>query len=87
MLAGRIENATAVLGAPKSWDPDSDPPCGSLPVRVEVIGELTTLVSAWFPNTDEIARMQAGAPIYLRVVGRAQPPVSLEVGDAPGVVA
>jgi hypothetical protein len=39
--------------------------------------------TAWLPTPDEIARINAGAPIILRVISTAHPPVMLEVGDAP----
>jgi hypothetical protein len=41
------------------------------------------MTSAWFPTEAEIARLRAGAPVYLTVVGEIHPPVAIAVGPAP----
>lgn len=83
MLIGHIEGATRELGKPASWDDARDGKCLTLPIRDEVDGGVAQMVSAWMPTPDEIARIVAGAPIYLRVVGTAHPPVLLMVGETP----
>lgn len=82
MLVERIANATNVLGAPEGWNQE-DRKCGRLPVRIERDGELLTMTSAWSPTPDELARLNKGAPVLLRIVGASHPPVMLYVGDAP----
>jgi hypothetical protein len=82
MLAGRIENASRVLGAPPNWDHDRDGPCGSLAIRDEPFGGVHSMVSAWYPNEHEIAAIAAGAPIHLRVCTGIHPPVAMTVGAA-----
>jgi hypothetical protein len=80
MLISHIEGATRVLGKSQGYL--------GLPVRDERIhctvgGEGTpAMVTAWEPTPDEIARINAGARVYLRVLGTAHPPVMIEVGDA-----
>ena len=60
-----------------------------LPVRDEVLtctvnGEGTPcMTTAWLPTPDEIARIVAGAPVHLRIMGTAHPPVMVEVGETP----
>jgi hypothetical protein len=84
MLIGRIEGATHDLGAPKDWAKERDGVCATLPVRTEIInGGLPSMTSAWLPTPEEIERIAAGAPIFLRVVSISHPPVMLEVGKAP----
>lgn len=81
MHAGRIQGATRTLGAPPDWDERRDGHCGGLPVRDEMFApDLPAMTSAWFPTPEEIDAMQRGAPIYLRVIGRTHPPVSVFVG-------
>lgn len=41
------------------------------------------MVSAWQPTPDELARLNAGASVHLRVIGTQHPPVMLEVGQPP----
>lgn len=81
MQIGRIEGCTRVLGKSQGYL--------GLPLRDEIInctvgGEGThVMVTAWFPTPDEIARINAGAPVHLRIVGTGHPPVMLTVGDVP----
>ncbi|MDR3514066.1 MAG: hypothetical protein P4L73_20715 [Caulobacteraceae bacterium] len=84
MHIGRIAGSTRNLGAPPNWDPDRDGPCQSLPVRDELVGgKLSAMTSAWFPTPEELLRLVAGAPIYLKVLASAHPPVMLSVGETP----
>ena len=41
------------------------------------------LQSLWQPDAEEAARLAAGAPVVLTVLGRGHPPVQVEVGAAP----
>lgn len=60
---------------PEGW---TDEECATL--HVQDTGE--ELVSYWRPDDEERARLAAGAPVRLAVVGRAHPPVRVETGDA-----
>lgn len=81
MQIGRIEGTTRVLGQSQGYL--------GLPVRDELIecevdGPLTpAMTTAWLPTQEEIDAIAAGAPILLRVLGTAHPPVMLMVGQAP----
>lgn len=80
MMLRRIENATRVLGQRQGylglWLRDE-------PVNCSVNGETPSMMTAWEPTPDEIAKIVAGAPIYLRVLGTVHPPVMLSVGTPP----
>jgi hypothetical protein len=84
MHAGHIQNATRVLGAPKNWDRERDGFCGALSIRDEKTTAGDTMISAWCPTPEEIARIEQGAPIYVYVVGQVHPPISVGVGPRPG---
>jgi len=80
MIICRIEGATRTLGKSQGYI--------GLPLRDELInctvgGEATpSMVTAWEPTPDELARLNAGAKVLLRIIGIAHPPVNLEVGAA-----
>lgn len=81
MMIGRVVGCTRVLGKSQGYL--------GLPIRDELIncsvgGEGTpAMVTAWIPTPDEIAKIVAGAPIHLRILGTGHPPVMLDVGDVP----
>lgn len=81
MLIARIENATRVLGKSQGFL--------GLPIRDESISErvlgngVPCMVTAWEPTPDELARLNAGAKIELRLIGTQHPPVLLGVGECP----
>lgn len=84
MIPARIQGATRYLGAPAGWEPATDGHCAHLAIRdVEINGMAPAMYSAWEPTPDELAALNAGAKILLIVVGRAHPPVCLEVGERP----
>lgn len=84
MEIGRIQGATRNFGAPVGWEKDKHGTCGGLPIRDEMHRPgLPSMVSAWFPTPDELARLRDGAPIYLTVVGTVHPPVALTIGNPP----
>jgi hypothetical protein len=81
MIIKRIEGATRVLGQAQGYL--------GLPLRDELVhdpvnGPCTpSMVTAWEPTPDELVRINAGAPILLRLLGRAHPPVMITVGELP----
>jgi len=81
MIPARIFECTRVLGAPPGWTPETSGPCLGLPIRDEINGDLPCMVSAWEPTPDELAALNAGAKVMLRIVGSGHPPVWLYVGD------
>ena len=83
MIPGSIPNRTRYLGAPRGWEPDVSGPCGHLAIRDELTTAGPAMFSAWQPTPEEMARIAAGAPIVLMVLGEIHPPVSISVGPPP----
>jgi len=81
MQIGRIEGCTRVLGKSQGYL--------GLPLRDITINDFVggpgtpAMETAWLPTPAEIAAINAGAPIILRVLGTAHPPVMLMTGQAP----
>jgi hypothetical protein len=81
MQIGMVEGATRILGKSQGYL--------GLPVRDELLncsvnGEGTpAMTTAWFPTPDEIAAIVAGAPVHVRILGTAHPPIMVEVGAPP----
>lgn len=81
MQIAMIEGATRTIGKSQGYL--------GLPLRDEVI-ECTVngagtpvMVTAWEPTPEELARLNAGACVHLRILGNMHPPVMVEVGEAP----
>jgi len=83
MHSGHIIGATRSLGAPENWDKTKRGACASLYVRDEETIAGPAMTSAWYPTSEEIRRIVAGAPIYLSIFGAMHPPVSMAVGPEP----
>ena len=81
MLIRMIEGATRIIGKSQGYL--------GLPLRDEVIPcdvngpETPAMVTAWEPTPDELAALNAGAAVHLRVLGTVHPPVLVFVGPAP----
>ncbi len=81
MQIGRIEGCTRVLGKSQGYF--------GLPLRDVTINDSVTgpgtpaMETAWLPTPKEIEAIVAGAPIILRVLGTAHPPVMINVGEVP----
>lgn len=81
MIIRRISGATRVLGQSQGYF--------GLPVRDEVVDETVNgpktpcMVTAWEPTPDEIERLINGAPVHVRVLGTAHPPIMVDVGEVP----
>lgn len=81
MIIGRIEGATRVLGKSQGY---LGLPLRDVMLPTTVGGpETPCMETAWLPTPDEIARINAGAPVTLRVLGTTHPPVMVEVGQLP----
>ncbi|WP_063807072.1 hypothetical protein [Burkholderia ubonensis] len=81
MLIREIEGATRRLGAPADWG-QSKSACDTLPIVDVETDNGPFMVSAWQPTAEELAALNAGAPIRLWIQGTNHPVVALEV-DAP----
>ncbi len=75
MIPRRIKNATHLLRPPVDWNEARDGRCVDLAVRVNGNGDFE---SAWEPTPEELAVLNAGGSVVLRIVG-GQPPVMLYV--------
>lgn len=81
MQIGRVSGATRVLGKSQGYM--------GLPIRDELInekvnGEATPcMVTAWLPTPKELAALNAGAPVHVRILGTVHPPIMVEIGDVP----
>ncbi len=82
MLIASIENATVTIGRDQGFL--------GLPLRVEpwhcpVSGDTIALTSAWSPTPEELAALNAGASVHVRLINVTRhPPIMLEVGPVPG---
>jgi len=81
MQIGRVQGTTRVLGKSQGYM--------GLPLRDEMInctvgGEGTpAMVTAWLPTPKELEALNAGAPVHVRIIGTAHPPIMVEVGEVP----
>lgn len=86
MLIRRIKGYTNVFKAPAQWNQDKGR-CSDLAVRVVKTEQGHCCESAWEPTPAELAALNAGGSVILRVFG-GQPPVAVyvETQDAEGPV-
>jgi hypothetical protein len=81
MEIGEVKGATRTVGEGQG--------CRGLPIRDEpfncaVNGPGTpSMVTAWLPGPEELAALNRGAPIHVRILGSAPPPMLVEVGEIP----
>ena len=66
-------------GKPAGW---SDEQCGSLKTHQGIIPEgpnkgMSFIISHWVPTPEELRELNNGGGVYLMVLGKAMPPVSL----------
>jgi hypothetical protein len=79
MKPRRIAGATRVVGVDQAYIP--------LAIRDEVIecgpplGIVSAMTSEWLPTPEEIEAINRGAPVRLTILGKAWPPVLLEVSE------
>jgi hypothetical protein len=78
MFIGRIEGATRVLGKSQGY---LGLPLRDEPINCSVNGEATpSMVTAWLPTPEELAALNAGAAIHVRILGVSHPPIIVSVG-------
>jgi hypothetical protein len=81
MEIGHVEGATRVVGKGQGYY--------GLPIRDELINctvngpDTPAMVTAWFPTPAELAALNAGAPVHVRILGSAPPPMFVTTGQAP----
>lgn len=74
MIPRRITGANVKFAPPEGWDEARDGKCVNLMARVE--GQ--SVSTAWEPTPAELAILNAGGAIVLKIAG-GQPPVALSV--------
>ena len=76
MMIARIDGATRVCGEGQGYVPlplrDELTPCGH-PV----------MVTAWLPTPAELAALNAGATVHVKIMGNVPPPMIVKVGPVP----
>lgn len=74
MMYTNFEGQNGLFKAPV----DMKDRCGDLPVLItkDSFGD-PIIVSAWMPSAEDLAAMNAGRAMYLKIVGKGMPPVSL----------
>lgn len=80
MHCGMIERHSRICGRSQGYR--------GLPIRDEIIvvkdiGPVSSMLSAWLPTPDELARLNAGASIHVRILGVVPPPMDVAVGPLP----
>ena len=77
MTPVEFKGQNKVYTKPKNWD-EKDGDCGDLPVfeGQDTLGH-RVIVSAWKPSEEDLKALNEGKPLYLQIVGVAQPPVAL----------
>lgn len=78
-----LSDETRRIGAPANWDAERFGPCDALSVHDRERDGRAEMVSAWLPDDEELARLNAGRPLFLCVGGTVHPVVALLVGDHP----
>jgi hypothetical protein len=81
MIRTQHKSNNGVLGAPVGWD-QGELPCGALPITHSECEGKPVVISYWTPTAEELAQLNAGAPVALWVIGKTMPPVSLTVDPA-----
>lgn len=79
MIPQKIAGATRRFDPPKDWNTDLDGPCEPLFIKDDLINGVSTMLSAWKPNAEELQALVDGGSILLGIVGSAHPPVFLFV--------
>lgn len=79
MIPLRIAGATGSAVEPDGWDAAKHGACSPLPFRVDDLGGLPLMVSAWDFTPEERELIAAGGVLELSVMGSAHPPVGLDV--------
>ena len=81
MQVGVIEGATRIVGKSQGYM--------GLPIRDESINcsvngpETPSMVTAWLPTPAELAALNAGAAVHVRILGCVPPPMNVVVGPVP----
>lgn len=76
-----IEGATRIVGKSQGYL--------GLPIKDEVLNcpvngpQTPAMTTAWKPTLEELAALNAGASVHVRILGQVPPPMLVLVGPAP----
>jgi len=82
MQVGAIERATRIVGKTQGYL--------GLPIRDETINcsvngpNTPAMITAWLPTPAELAALNGGAAVHVRILGNVPPPIMVMVGPVPG---
>ena len=71
-----LENPSRRLGAPPNWNHETEGICHTL----EIWDRDGFMISGWRPTEAELARLNAGEPLFLHIQGQQHPVVGFSVG-------
>lgn len=71
-----LPNPHARLGAPDNWNHETDGICHTLDIWLQD----GAMVSGWVPTEAELAKLNAGEPLFLHITSDRHPVVALTVG-------
>jgi hypothetical protein len=80
MIIAHIEGATRVCGESQGY---RGLPLRDVMINCSVNGVIAAMETAWEPTPDELKRLNAGAKVYVRIIGEVPPPMLVTVGEAP----
>jgi hypothetical protein len=81
MQVGVIQGATRIVGRSQGYF--------GLPIRDDAINcsvngpDTPSMTTAWIPTPAELAALNAGAAVHVRILGRTPAPMAVEVGPVP----
>jgi len=71
-----LEKPDRRLGAPSNWNHETDGICHTL----DIWDRDGFMISGWRPSAAELAKLNAGEPLFLHIRGTVHPVVALSVG-------
>lgn len=81
MQPGMIKGHTRVAGKSQGY---LGLPIRDVRINCSVNGlDTPAMETAWFPTPAELAALNAGAPVLVRILGQVPPPMMIETGDLP----
>lgn len=78
----KFEGANIDLAKPEEM---TDEQCFSLPAEKNIDSQgFPYFLTAWMPNKEDLEALNAGRPLFLKVIGQGHPPVALFTVDDQG---
>ena len=80
MQIGMIKDHTRICGKSQGF---MGLPIRDATLNVEGFGQVNEMTSAWLPTPEELAALNAGAAVHVKIWGNSPPPMLVEVGEIP----